>query len=1091
MLALGMLAAFAPQAAAQTRVYAFIANSGTDNLHIIDTTTNAVIGPPLNMPNDTRGGAMSPDGTRYYAAALGANEIGVVDLATMTALPNIPLGVTSLGGAVTNDGRKLYVCGFQTATVKIVDLATGTVVKTLPVGNNPLAVAMSPDGTRAYVNNSASASMSIIDTATETVIDTYAVGPGGGSAVVTLDNARVYNANFGSSTVSVYDVSTDTVIATIPVPTNPGSVALSPDGHEIAVESYLAGSVSFIDIATNTVTATVPIGSRGHGVSYTPDGSRLYAIRFDADSVIPIDATTHALGTSIAVGDGPYSLDNVMSPVILTTACGGCGALSIAGDADLQALGVRRFVVFNTGLLRLTAPWTTTRSLSVLSGNGTIDTQAFDATIDGEVRSDGLLTKQGTGTLTLNGASTHALGTTVEAGTLIVNGTHTGPITMAAGLLGGTGTLAAVTVQDATLDPGVGGPGLLHADAVTLDAASVFAAQINGPAAGTGYDRLDATTSVALNGAALHVLAGYSPASGVVFTIITNATGTFAGLPEDALVDGGNGTFFHISYHGGSGNDVTLSVDAPPTITALPDQTINAGSTTGPLAFTLGDDITAPGALTLSATSSNHDLVPVADIVFGGSGADRTVTVTPVPGASGVATITVFVTDALGQSASRSFTLTVNALPVYYLAEGATGHFFSTDLLIANPNSATAPVTVTYFKDDGTTVVQMRDLAATSRTTIRVNDVAGMEWAAFSTSVTSHAGLPLVVERTMWWDPSGYGSHTEKASEAAQTQWYFAEGSQGFFHTYFLLLNPHQVATNAHVTYLLEGGEAVQRDYVVPATGRLTIDAAGEPALQDRSFGARVTFDLAGMAERAMYFGDTPLYSGGHAAAGLTTPSTTWFLAEGATGTFFDTFVLMANPNDADAHVTLTFLPASGVPVPKPHVIPGHQRLTVNIATEDPVLESAAVSTQIESDQPIIAERSQYWPHGNWYESHNSAGEVTGGTKWGLAEGRVGGANHAQTYILVANPGTIAANLTVTFLRLNGTTLVKTFVVGPTSRFNIAVTGPDSSVPELADESFGAVIESTQPVIVERSLYTDANGVTWAAGTNATATRLP
>ena len=60
-----------------------------------------------------------------------------------------------------------------------------------------------------------------------------------------------------------------------------------------------------------------------------------------------------------------------------------------------------------------------------------------------------------------------------------------------------------------------------------------------------------------------------------------------------------------------------------------------------------------------------------------------------------------------------------------------------------------------------------------------------------------------------------------------------------------------------------------------------------------------------------------------------------------------------------------------------------------------------------------------------------------------------------------------------------------------TSRLNIAVTGPGSDVPELADESFGASLISTQPIVVERSMYTDANGVTWAAGTNATGTRIP
>jgi len=121
----------------------------------------------------------------------------------------------------------------------------------------------------------------------------------------------------------------------------------------------------------------------------------------------------------------------------------------------------------------------------------------------------------------------------------------------------------------------------------------------------------------------------------------------------------------------------------------------------------------------------------------------------------------------------------------------------------------------------------------------------------------------------------------------------------------------------------------------------------------------------------------------------------------------------------------------------------------------------------------------------------NIAGEVATGAHWCLAEGRVGGTNHAQTYVLIANPGAQDANVTATFLRSDGTTVVKTLTVAAMSRVNLAVTGAGSDVPELADEAFGTVIDSTQPVIVERSMYTDANGVTWAAGTNATASRLP
>ncbi len=46
-------------------------------------------------------------------------------------------------------------------------------------------------------------------------------------------------------------------------------------------------------------------------------------------------------------------------------------------------------------------------------------------------------------------------------------------------------------------------------------------------------------------------------------------------------------------------------------------------------------------------------------------------------------------------------------------------------------------------------------------------------------------------------------------------------------------------------------------------------------------------------------------------------------------------------------------------------------------------------------------------------------------------------------------------------------------------------------MPELANEQFSAVIETTLPIAVERAMYSNALGAIWAAGTNATATRLP
>ena len=64
----------------------------------------------------------------------------------------------------------------------------------------------------------------------------------------------------------------------------------------------------------------------------------------------------------------------------------------------------------------------------------------------------------------------------------------------------------------------------------------------------------------------------------------------------------------------------------------------------------------------MSKSSNNTTLVPNANIVLGGSGANRTVTVTPAANQTGSATITITVSDGTN-SASDSFVLTVNTPP--------------------------------------------------------------------------------------------------------------------------------------------------------------------------------------------------------------------------------------------------------------------------------------------------------------------------------------------------------------------------------------------------------------------------------------------
>jgi YVTN family beta-propeller protein len=1074
--------------------------------------------------------------SRIVSANIDAGTVSVVDLSTRTILATVPVGGSPFGVAISADGRKAYVADLSHDKVSIIDLFDYTIDAVITGFDLPASVALSPDGHTAYVTEYGANRVAIVDLTTLSITSTVAVGASPGDLVVSPDGRSLYVANFGGSTVSRYDLTSGTVVSTMIVGSSPRCLDFTPDGSKLYVANSSGGSVSVIETATNTVVATIPGGGNPvPGVAVNPDGAEAYFSRSGANAVAVVDVATDTVVATITgilnpaamkvTNDGQYlfvgadggttmkiidlatrTLSGTLTTATFPSGFGGFigpnmivasgGPVTIANDAALDLLRFRSHVNFHGGTLALSGDLVTPRAFTMLPDGGTLDTGAFTATLSGDIGGPGVLTKTGAGTLVIAGATTHQK-TVVSQGRLVVTGSHTADIELDGGSLSVTGTVGTIianTASSGVISPGDNGPGELRTAQAQFAADTTLQIELNGPAMGTGYDRLTTTggTPTVLGGATLSVTLGYTPTAGTAFTIVTNASGAFAGLAEgDVLVL--NGHHLRLSYMGGSGNDVVLTMlaDVAPSLTGPSDRTILANTTFGPEPFTVGDDWTAPAALIVSASSSNHALVPDANVVPGGSGADRTLTITPLPDTSGVTTITVAVEDEQGQVTTRSFDLTVETR-IYYLAEGATGTFFDTDLLLVNPTAIAAPVSIGFLKDDGTRVTDVRTLPPTSRTTLHLDELPGLEAASFSTIVDSTAGVPLAVERTMWWDgATGYGAHTEKAATDLAASWYFAEGSQGFFKTYFLLENPQPTANVAHVTYFREDEADLQREYPLAPSSRLTIDVGSEPELRWRSFGAQVTFDQPGMAERAMYFGTNPLLAGGSAAAGVTAPSTTWHFAEGAVSSFFSTFLLIANPGATDADVTVTYLRDGGEPVVTMHPVAAHQRLTIDVAADAPALGASSFATTIASTQAVVAERSVYWPRSEWTESHSSAGETATGRAWALAEGRVGGENRAQTFVLIANPGADTAEVTVTFLRADGTTLVKQVSVPGQRRTTIAIAGAGSDVPALANEDFGVRLDSTQPIIVERSMYANAGGVTWAAGTNATATRLP
>ena len=297
----------------------------------------------------------------------------------------------------------------------------------------------------------------------------------------------------------------------------------------------------------------------------------------------------------------------------------------------------------------------------------------------------------------------------------------------------------------------------------------------------------------------------------------------------------------------------------------------------------------------------------------------------------------------------------------YGFAEGATGTFFTTEFALANPTALPAPVTAIFQRADGASLARTITLAPFSRATLDAATVPGLAAAAFGAVFTSADGVPLAVERTMRWDATGYGMHGERAVGGPALVWHFAEGSQGFFDNYLLLSNPGASANTATVEFLVQGGPPVTRVVQLAPMSRANVYGGEIPELANRAFGATVTFSAPGVAERAMYFG-TPLFNGGSVAAGVQAPSMVWYHAEGATGPYFETYLLLANPGTVDATATVTYLLPAGAPVTRTYQVAAKQRVTINVELEDPLLADTAVGMAVNATQPLLSERAMYWP---------------------------------------------------------------------------------------------------------------------------------
>ncbi len=194
---------------------------------------------------------------------------------------------------------------------------------------------------------------------------------------------------------------------------------------------------------------------------------------------------------------------------------------------------------------------------------------AGSATIPADISGPAAFVKAGAGTLTLTGSDSYTGPTFINSGLVTVTGTLTSGgavLVNRGGILTGSGAIArSILVADGgELIPGNDGRGRLTTGSVTFQPGSVFVVSLDGPIEGVDYGQLAVSGSVDLGNATLVLRGGFQPAPGTIITLVANddtdaVASSFSGLPEAAQIT--VGAFSGIlSYLGGNGNDVTLTV---------------------------------------------------------------------------------------------------------------------------------------------------------------------------------------------------------------------------------------------------------------------------------------------------------------------------------------------------------------------------------------------------------------------------------------------------------------------------------------------------------------------------------------------------
>ena len=224
--------------------------------------------------------AASPSIT--YIGLSGLDQLNFYQTSNRLLLATVDVGDNPKGVAVTPDGESIYVANYSDNTVSVVSRLSQTVVATIPVETGPYGIDVTPDGAQVYVTNLIDDSVSVIRTSDNTVLTSIPLNqPSPGSLAVSPDGQHVYAAHINPGLVSVIRTVDNTLIHEIPDVASASMIAFTPDGAHAYISNRDANTVSVIQTSDHSVSQVISDIDSAYGIAVTPDGRFVYAVSAD------------------------------------------------------------------------------------------------------------------------------------------------------------------------------------------------------------------------------------------------------------------------------------------------------------------------------------------------------------------------------------------------------------------------------------------------------------------------------------------------------------------------------------------------------------------------------------------------------------------------------------------------------------------------------------------------------------------------------------------------------------------------------------------------------------------------------------------